>query len=243
MVDHSRRHILVAMTSTAAAGGLAWPTPAASAETVTPSPPSPHVALLSILRGNRRYARDTMAHPRVGAARRGELAYEQHPVAAVLACGDSRVPPELVFDAGLGDLFTVRSAGHVLDDAITGSVEFAVDKLEVPLVFVLGHERCGAVQATVESMASGDEPPGRMATLVRAIAPAVERARGLPGDPVDNAVVINTGMVAEVLRGNPLLAHRIRAGRLAVVGGRYDLDTGIVTVLPRTGVPATPHPT
>jgi carbonic anhydrase len=131
------------------------------------------------------------------------------------------VPPELIFDQGLGDLFIIRLAGNIVDDAAAGSIEYAVDHLGVPLVVVLGHKRCGAVDATVK----GGEAHGHIPTLVKAIRPAVEMTKGKPGDPVDNAVRANAENMANKLEGNEIL----KKAKAKVVQGYYDLDTGAVT--------------
>jgi carbonic anhydrase len=116
---------------------------------------SPDDARTQLMQGNARYVAAKMKHPTQSAERRIEVAKGQHPVAVVLGCADSRVPPELLFDQGLGDLFTVRVAGNIADDAVIGSIEYALEHLGATLVMVLGHERCGAVQAAVDLSESG----------------------------------------------------------------------------------------
>jgi len=157
------------------------------------------------------------------------LATGQTPFAVVVGCSDSRVAPEIVFDEGLGDIFVIRTAGEVVDDAALGSIEYAVEHLGSPLIVVLGHERCGAVSAAV----AGAQAPGHIATLLKAIEPAVEQTKGKPGDAVENAVRAQALDVAKQLReAEPILAERVRTGRLKIVAARYDLDTGKVEVLP-----------
>jgi len=181
-----------------------------------------------LLDGNKRYYSAKMTCPGSTAARRAEVSKGQHPFAAIVCCSDSRVPPEIVFDQGLGDLFVVRLAGNIVDDDALGSLEYAVKHLGVRYIMVLGHERCGAVEATVK----GGEIPGHIGSLVMAIQPAVDKARLRPGDVLENAVLENVAMVVGRLRSSkPILEDLIKKGELIIEGGRYDLDDGIVTVI------------
>jgi carbonic anhydrase len=195
---------------------------------VVPSAPSgttPDLALRELRAGNRRYVAARVVRPHQNAARRALVAKGQHPFAVVIGCADSRVPPEIVFDQGLGDLFVVRVAGNIADDAVLGSVEYAVEHLGARLIVVLGHERCGAVQAALQ----GGETPGHVAALVEAIGPAVDAVRGQPGDVLDRAVKANVGrVVGEVKSSKPVLAPLVEAGKVRVVGGYYHLASGAV---------------
>ncbi|MBO9540518.1 carbonic anhydrase [bacterium] len=185
-------------------------------------------ALTILMAGNKRYLTETFRHSGHGTQRRGEIAKVQHPVALVLGCADSRVPPELVFDQGLGDLFTVRVAGNVADASVLGSIEYAVGHLDVPLVMVLGHEHCGMVEATLK----GGQAEGHLQHLAEAIRPALVSVDKRTGDVLDAAVRANVRYVVQQLKvSKPLLADRIKAGKLKVVGARYDLDTGEVELL------------
>jgi carbonic anhydrase len=189
-------------------------------------------ALQKLLEGHRRYVAGKPLHPRQTAARRAAVAQSQRPIAVIFGCADSRVPPEIIFDQGLGDLFVIRLAGHVLTDAVLGSVEYAVVEFEVPLILVLGHERCGAVKAAVAAVAAGGTNPGHIDTLVNAITPAVEKVKDAPGDVVDNAVRAHVTMVVEQLQSStPLLAPLVQAGKLKIVGARNDLDGGEVDII------------
>ncbi len=185
--------------------------------------------LAALMAGNQRFATGASLHPRRSADRRVEVSGAQQPFAAILACSDSRIPPEIIFDCGLGDLFVVRVAGNLVDDVVLGSLEFAVLALGVELVMVLGHTRCGAVIAATE----GSEPPGHINALVERIGPALAWARGgSAGDLVDATITANIEMNAAALRASePILAPRVADGRLHVVGARYDLDTGLVRIL------------
>jgi carbonic anhydrase len=182
-----------------------------------------------LIKGNKRYIDAKQTHPNQTARRRMEIAKGQHPFAAILTCSDSRVPPEIIFDQGLGDLFVIRLAGNILDDAASGSLEYAVEHLGVKYIMVLGHERCGAVDATVK----GGEAPGHIGSLVNAIQPAVDKVRNLPGDLVDNAVRANVAMVVEQLKSSaPILTEHVKKGDLTVKGAYYHLDDGAVEILP-----------
>ena len=158
--------------------------------------------------------------------RRAELTKSQHPFAVVVGCSDSRVPPELVFDEGLGDLFVIRVAGNVIDDHALGSIEYAVDHLAVRLVVVLGHQRCGAVKAAKETIAAKGEAPAHIQSLVTAIRPAVEATA--KGD-LEATVRENVKNVVQALRSSaPILKAKVDSGEVKVVGAYYNLDTGSV---------------
>lgn len=178
--------------------------------------------------GNQRYVANKTVDPNQTEGRRVEVAQGQHPFATILGCVDSRVPPEIVFDRGLGDLFVIRTAGQVLDKAVIGSIEFGAAELGIPLLMVLGHEKCGAVKATIEALEMQAEAEGSIDFLVEGIAPAVEKVKGQSGDLLDNAVRANIENVVSQLKESPILAEALAAGKIQIVGGRYDLDSGIV---------------
>jgi carbonic anhydrase len=160
------------------------------------------------------------------AKRRAELTKSQHPFAVVVGCSDSRVPPEIVFDQGLGDLFVVRVAGNVIDDHSLGSAEYAVDHLAVRLIVVLGHQRCGAVKAAKETIAAKTKAPAHIQSLVTAIQPAVEAT---VKDDLEATVEANVKNVTQALRSSvPILKPKVDSGELKVVGAYYSLDTGSV---------------
>lgn len=200
--------------------------------TTAPVPPvhvSADAALQRLLDGNRRYVAARLENAEELALQRAACAAEQNPVAVILGCSDSRVPPSMIFDQGPGALFTTRVAGNVADDAVIASVEYAVVQLQVPLVVVLGHTRCGAVGACL----AGLPVEGHLGVLMRAICPAVEQARRMDGDLLDNATRANVAATVARLRSSgPLLAPRVAGGDLVVVGAIYDLDTGSVELLP-----------
>ncbi|NTU59732.1 MAG: carbonic anhydrase [Deltaproteobacteria bacterium] len=219
------------------------PPPAARAESkeVSPhvareaaAPPSHHAkvvgmpaeeALKLLLDGNERVVKGTARGPNRTALRRQELAAGQRPFAVVVTCSDSRVPPELLFDQGYGDLFVVRTAGNVVDAVALGSIEYAVEHLGVRLVVVLGHSRCGAVSATLE----GGALPGHLPTIAEAIQPAVEAVRSKPGDLLANCVKANVKLVVQkIMRTSPDYVQNMEECVFRIVGGYYDLDTGKV---------------
>jgi carbonic anhydrase len=163
------------------------------------------------------------------AKRRGELTKSQHPFATIVSCSDSRVPPEIVFDEGLGDLFVVRVAGNVINDENVGSIEYSVDHLGVRMIVVLGHQRCGAVKAAKETIAAKGKAPAHIQSLVNAIRPAVEATMN---SDLEATVKANVKDVVQALReSTPILKPQIDSGAVRVIGGYYSLDTGSVTFL------------
>lgn len=192
---------------------------------------NPAEAWQRLQEGNQRYVSGWRLHPRQGADRRAELTQGQQPFAVVLTCSDSRVPPEIIFDQGLGDLFVVRVAGNVVDEAVLASLEYAVAHLHTPLVLVLGHTRCGAISAAL----AGGPPEGHLPALMTLLEPAVAalRARsGMSDETVDQAARLNAQRMAEQLRAaQPILAPRVHAGTLQIVAACYHLDNGEVELL------------
>jgi len=188
----------------------------------------PDDSLARLIAGNKRFVSGATTHPDQSIAHRTELAGGQHPYAIVLACADSRLSPEIIFDEGLGDLFVVRNAGNLLDNHVYASLEYAVEHLHVPLIVVLGHTKCGAVTAAV----AGGELPGHLPSIAESLAPAVAMAKKKPGDPVDNAVRINARLSAAALAGlEPILNEAVKEGKVKVVAARYDIATGLVDFL------------
>jgi carbonic anhydrase len=214
-----------ALGLTATASNLLWQVQQAQAQEL--SPVDPDTALQKLMQGNQRFVQGKPRYPDQSKARLQEVAQGQHPFATILSCADSRVAAEIIFDQGLGDVFDVRIAGNIATPEAIGSIEYAIEILDCPLLMVLGHERCGAVTAAVQN----DPLPGVMSTFVEGILPAVARVEDQPGDPVDNAVIANVFYQIELLQKSPLLADRLKSGKLKLVGGRYDLDTGKVELL------------
>lgn len=227
-----RRSLLAAATGVAVgATGLAGPALAARPAD-EPAPDTPRKALDRLLAGNRRFTAGHPIHPHQTLRHLHEVAAGQHPFAITLGCADSRVPPELLFDQGLGDIFDNRVAGNIVDDLLLGSAEFAVEEFAPPLLMVLGHERCGAVTATIEALESGGSAPGHIGAIVEALRPIIEPVLESGGDRVENGVRANIrAQVRQLLTTSDVIAERVAAGTLAVVGARFDLDTGRVTLV------------
>lgn len=230
------RREFVRLTGLAAGAiGLGLPRPARSsgpsATTLTPDE-----VLSRLLEGNKRFmAGQTSLLTRRRPEDFAALAEGQAPQAIILACADSRVPPELIFDQGVGDLFVVRVAGNVASGAgpiVKGSLEFAVAELGARLILVLGHTRCGAVEAATAHIEARDSLPGAIGPLVEIIRPAVARAEGRPGDKLTNVIRANVERCVETIKGlAPILSRFAGSGELKVVGAVYDLKTGEVGVL------------
>jgi carbonic anhydrase len=189
---------------------------------------TPDEALQHLMEGNRRFASGSFLHPDQDPARRIELAEAQHPFAVILSCSDSRVPPEIIFDQGLGDLYVIRVAGHIPGENVLGSIEHAVENLGVRLVMVLGHKNCGAVTAALQA----GEAVGHIGSLVKAIRPVVEKVKRQPTALLENAIRANVqSAVAQIRVSQPLLANKVLGKDLKVVGAYYDLSSGAVSVL------------
>jgi len=192
---------------------------------------SPQEALERLMAGNERYTTNRSLPLNESNQRRTEVAQGQHPFATIFSCVDSRVPPELVFDRGLGDLFVIRTAGHVIDEAVLGSLEFGVAELQIPLLMVLGHAKCGAVTASIEAVEHHAEAPASIAYLVKGITPAIELAEEETGDKLTNCINANIALTVKRLREAPILAEAVAAGKLLVVGARYELESGTVEMV------------
>lgn len=189
---------------------------------------NPQQALEMLAQGNLRYVEGKATRPHQDLARRQEVTGGQHPFAIVLTCSDSRVPPEILFDQGIGDLFIVRTAGNVADDVAMGSIEYAAEHLGSRLVVVLGHQKCGAVTAACQS----SNAPGHIDSIVKAIQPAVVATKGQAGDAVMNATVANVNnIVKQIATSQPILAEMVKEDKIRVVGAIYSLDTGAVQVV------------
>lgn len=190
---------------------------------------TPDQALARMQAGNAAWRRDTPMPASMGRDRREVLAGGQAPYCVILGCSDSRVPPELLFGAGLGDLFIIRNAGNTVDTAALGSIEYGVGVLGCPLVVVLGHEGCGAVAAAVEVVERNAAFGGVIGDMILPILPAVLAARGAPGALLENAVLGNARNTAARLHlQSPLLDQAMRDGRLKIMAARYDLNEGNV---------------
>jgi carbonic anhydrase len=193
---------------------------------------TPDKALEALIAGNERFVAMKLTHPDTSVARRTEIANGQHPFACIIGCIDSRVPPEVVFDQGLGDLLTSRVGAAIGDDSIIGSTEFGVEEFHIPLVMVLGHERCGAVKATLDAVKAGKSTTaGQIGAVVGPIIPAVKEVLGKGGDELDNAVRAVVKHTVASLKASPVLSELVHQSKVKIVGARYDLDTGKVEVI------------
>jgi carbonic anhydrase len=189
---------------------------------------TPDQALQTLVAGNQRYTAGQAEHPRQSAERRAAVLAGQQPFAALLSCADSRVPPEVFFDQGIGDLFIIRNAGNIVDDVVLGSLEYGAEHLGIPLIVILGHTRCGAVTAAVQ----GGKAHGHIGSLVKTIQPAVAAVQGQPGDAVLNATLANVRLTVDQIKTcAPILSKLVKQGKLMVVGALYHLDTGVVEML------------
>jgi carbonic anhydrase len=240
---HTRRsflHGLLGLGAGVAAAGLAGAVPAEAAGLAAPDfgpwgagstagQITANDAMYRLTVGNQRYRTGRTQHLNSTVGRRVAVAPSQLPWAVVLSCSDSRVPPEVVFDRGIGDLFVARVAGNTVEDALLGSMEFAVATYAVPLLVVLGHERCGAVQGAVDMVTKGATFPGHLPAMINPIRPAAESVKNDPGDMVDNTVRANVKQsVAQLKSSSQILSDAVYAGHLRIVGARYDLETGRV---------------
>ena len=229
----ARRSVLK-LAATAAAG-LALAPHALAKNAKTPPKPenvlSPNAALERLMKGNARYVE--------GVSRRHDFRHEreplatgQNPFAGVLSCADSRISPEFCFDTARGDVFVCRVAGNFASDDIIASFEYAVQVLDTPLIIVLGHDACGAVDATVKSLKDGTTLPGHLPALVAAISPAVKAVQGEGGDILANAIRRNVAMNVEKLKSaTPILSQFVGDKKVRIVGGIYKLATGHVELL------------
>jgi carbonic anhydrase len=203
---------------------------------------TPEQAWAEMSSGNERFVTGTPAHPRQDVDRRAELVDKQRPSSALFGCSDSRLAAEIIFDKGLGDLFVVRNAGQIISDSVVGSLEYAVGILEVPLIVVLGHDNCGAVNGAIQMLGpDATALPPHIEALVSRIVPAIRRVAGKAGlfapdgslDPsaVDSLEVGREHLrdtIAELMESSELITQAIAEGSLAIVGANYRLGQGLV---------------
>lgn len=227
MTSISRRNLFKygagAVGGTVAAAALeqrVWGVKPASTKQVT----TPDVAINALYQGNKRFSQQKAQQLNRGAFRLREVAKGQNPFAAILGCADSRVPTEIIFDQGLGDLFVVRVAGNIATPEEVGSLEFGTLVLGAKVILVLGHERCGAVDAALQ----GKPVPGKIGTILEKIKPAVDMTAGQTGDRLMKTTIVNVKNQMAELKSSTVIADLVKAGKLKIVGGVYDLDTGIV---------------
>jgi carbonic anhydrase len=197
---------------------------------------SPVTAWKALKEGNERFVAGEPAHPSQSIADRARLAHSQKPTAVLFGCADSRVAAEIIFDQGLGDMFVVRTAGHVIDSAVLGSIEYAVTVLNVPLIVVLGHDSCGAVQATLAAIDEGVVPGGYVRDIVERITPSVLQGRHAGLTRVDEFEMRHVNDTVTQLRvRSSSIAERLAAGTLAIVGLTYHLAEGRVVLRDHLG--------
>ena len=230
MTNSGRRRFMAGASACGCAmafGTAAWAATPAHAAAMTPAE-----AIAALMRGNKAFVNDKPAAPRISRERRLEISAGQSPFAVLVGCSDSRVSPELLFGRGLGDLFIVRIAGNSVDQTALGSIEYGVAELKCPLVMVLGHERCGAVQAAVKAVTDDQRYPGAIQDMVSPIIPAVLAAQRMPGDLVKNAVQENARRIARQLRDRSrLIGEPLQNGKLQVISAYYSLNDGSVELL------------
>ncbi|ALE07595.1 carbonic anhydrase [Arthrobacter sp. ERGS1:01] len=189
---------------------------------------SPSEAWTTLMDGNRRFVESSSSHPNQDAARRTSLLSQQNPFAVIFGCSDSRLAAEIIFDLGLGDAFVVRTAGHVIDNTVLGSLEYSVEYLNVPLIVVLGHDNCGAVTATKAAVATGDMPVGFIRDLVERITPSVLTSlRKDANSDVSEMIEEHVKQTAaRLVENSPIIANAVARQKTAVVGLTYRLSDG-----------------
>ncbi|MEM7009669.1 MAG: carbonic anhydrase [Thermodesulfobacteriota bacterium] len=235
----SRRNFLkVGGIGTVAAAGLNLGQILSTSEVMaqeTKRPQTPDQALEAIMEGNRRFVDAMKKGPRRSVYTREYVATGQSPFAAILACADSRVAPEIIFDQGIGDLFVVRVAGNIVNPTnygLQGSLEFGVLALGARLIMVLGHSECGAVAGSIEALKKGTQFPGSINDIVQTIKPAVDIAKGEKGNLLHNSTVENVQLGVDKLNNSdPVISDLVKKGEVKVVGGNYDLKTGEVKLI------------
>ncbi len=224
-------------TATLAGCSSSSATPSATSASPEPRPTTPATAFTRLMDGNKRWVSGDLQHPDRDPDRRQLVAQLQEPFGSILSCIDSRVPPELLFDTGLGDLYVMRTGGEAIGPVVTGSVEYGPMTSGTPLIVVLGHQRCGAVEAAYKSIRDDKPLPGNLQAIVRALQPAYAQAVREGGDdPVETMARAQVTLTAADLRSNQDLAPLVQKNALAVVGAYYSLDTGKVEVL--SGAPS-----
>jgi len=219
----------------AATAGLALAGTVSAKEAKAPPKPqnvvSPDASLELLVKGNKRYV-DGVARRHDFKTEREALVGGQNPYAGILSCADSRIAPEYTFDSARGDLFVCRVAGNFANDDTIASMEYAVAILGVPLIMVLGHDACGAIDATIKSLKDNTTLPGHLPSLVTSLTPAVKAVSGKPGDQLDNAIRQNViDNVAKLKSATPILNSAVEKGKLKVVGGIYRLKDGRVEMV------------
>ncbi|MDP2755775.1 MAG: carbonic anhydrase [Nitrospirota bacterium] len=188
-------------------------------------------ALQKLMDGNKRYVSGSLMKKDLGDTKRKELAKGQKPFAIVVTCSDSRVPPELLFDQGLGNIFVIRVAGNVVDPIALGSIEYGAEHLNAPLLFILGHSKCGAVTATIDAKG---EPEGNIGAIVKKIMPAAEKAKkkgGTKDEVLETAIKENVKNVYKDVMKSKIISHLVQEDKLKIVAGEYNITTGKIEMM------------
>lgn len=202
----------------------------------TDRPSTPTEAWSELRSGNERFVSGSPKHPNQGADRRNQLAAGQRPFSTLFGCSDSRVAAEVIFDQGLGDMFVIRTAGHVVGPTELGSLEFGTEILEIPLIIVLGHDSCGAVTSTMEAFESGRMPGGFLRDLVERVTPSVNAAHRKGAENVDDVVAEHVKQTVHLIeQRSRVIAERVADGRLAIIGLVYKLAEGNAHVVSMLG--------
>lgn len=191
------------------------------------TPPTPDKALELLLEGNNHFVKNEIVHLSYLAEAKDKMLEEQKPFAAILGCSDSRVPPELIFDRGLGELFVVRDAGNVVGPIEMDSVEFAVASLKVPLVIVMGHQNCGAVRATLE----GQQNVPELDNIFPIIESALKNCDAIGENRLVNAIKCNVKKSVETLKNSPTIAPLLKQKKVRIIGAYYEISSGKVTLI------------
>jgi carbonic anhydrase len=199
---------------------------------------TPAAAWSRLQAGNDRFVASDVSHPNQDASRRTALVNTQNPFAVIFGCSDSRLAAEIIFDLGLGDVFVVRTAGQVIDDAVLGSLEYSVSVLGVPLIVVLGHDSCGAVTATMQAVDTGEMPTGFLRDLVERITPSVLTARRGGVTDLNETVIEHTKQTTQrLVDSSRVIADAVGRGEVAVIGVSYRLDEGKAVLVSGFGAP------
>jgi carbonic anhydrase len=188
-----------------------------------------HPAHKRLMEGNRRFA-SGKSEMDVSESRRHKLAFKQKPFAMILGCSDSRLPPEIIFDQGMGELFVVRTAGTTLDNAVIGTLELGIKELHIPFLMVLGHKRCGAVKFALDAVGENTDVESNLSHLLEQLRPSVENSHKGDGEKWENATRMHTAAVVEQLKRSPVIGNAIKTRELDIATGWYDLDTGMVEI-------------
>jgi carbonic anhydrase len=194
--------------------------------TKEPEQMTPEIALQKLIAGNLRYTKDQLLHPNHDRDRREEVFSKQNPFAIIVGCSDSRVPPEIIFDQGIGDLFIVRVAGNVVGQIGLDSINFSATQLHSSLILVLGHQNCGAVNAVLNNNIKGIE------AIAEKIAPAIQQINKDQSNALEQAIKANVKMIVEQLKSYKVIADIISQKKIQVVGGYYHLESGLVELIP-----------